>query len=92
MSRSSLTEKAEVGNLLQRPPQVAARLEAAPIGIDVHVADGLLDPDAEAQRAPREGVQDVHKMRVVGGEAPVGVHPLKVRTGRVQTCGRDTNT
>lgn len=52
------------------------------------MANGLLDPDAEAQRAPREGVQDVHKVGVVGGEAPVGVHPLEVGTGRVQTCGR----
>lgn len=45
----SLTEQAEVSDLLQRPPQVAAGLEAAPVGIDVHMADGLLDPDAEAQ-------------------------------------------
>lgn len=88
MSRSSLTEQAEVSDLLQRPPQVAARLEAAPVGIDVHVANRLLDPDTEAQRAPREGVQDVHKVGIVGGKAPVGVHPLKVGTGRVQTCGR----
>lgn len=50
------------------------------------MADGLLDPDAETQGAPREGVQDVHKVGVVGGEAPMGVHPLKVGAGRVQTC------
>lgn len=50
------------------------------------MADGLLDPDAETQRAPRESVEDVHKVSVVWGETPVGVHPLKVRTSWVQTC------
>lgn len=50
------------------------------------MADRLLDPDAETQGAAGEGVEDVHKVSVVGGEAPVGVHPLKVRTSWVQTC------
>lgn len=50
------------------------------------MADGLLDPDAEAQGAPCEGVEDVHKVSVVRGETPVGVHPLKVRASWVQTC------
>lgn len=46
---SSLTKQAKVSDLLQRPPQVAAGLEPSPVGVDVHVANGLLDPDAEAQ-------------------------------------------
>lgn len=50
------------------------------------MADGLLDPDAETQGASREGVEDVHKASVVGRQAPVSVHPLKVRASRVQTC------
>lgn len=84
----SLTKYPEVCDLLQGPPHVAAGLEAASIGVDVHVAHGLLDSDAEAQRAPGEGVQHVHKVSVVGGEAPVGMHPLKVGTSWVQTCGQ----
>ena len=52
------------------------------------MTDRLLNPDAEAKRAPREGVKDVHKVSVVRGETPVSVHPLEVRTSWVQTCSK----
>lgn len=49
------------------------------------MADRLLDPDAEAQGAPCEGVEHVHEVSVVRREASVCVHPLKVWASRVQT-------
>lgn len=82
-----LTKYPKVSDLFQSTPEVAARLEAASVGVNVDVTDRLLDPNAETQRASREGVQDVHKVRVVRRQPPVSVRPLKVRTGRVQTCG-----
>lgn len=88
MRSPSLTKYPKVSDLIQGPSQVAAGLEAASVGVDVHVAHRLLDSDAEAQRAPGEGVQHVHKVSIVGGEAPVGMHPLKVGTGWIQTCRR----
>lgn len=82
-----LTKYPKVSDLLQSAPEVAARLEAASVGVNVHVTDGLLDPDAEARGASSEGVEDVHEVSVVRRQPPVSVHPLKVRTSRVQTCG-----
>lgn len=81
-----LTKYPIVSNLLQGPSEVAAWLEAASVGVNVHMANRLLNPDAETQGAPCEGVEDVHKVSIIRGETSVGVHPLKVRTGRVQTC------
>ena len=49
------------------------------------MAHRLLDADAEAQRAPGEGVEDVHEVSVVRGEPPVGVLALEVRAGGIQT-------
>lgn len=83
-----LTKYPEVSDLLQSPPEIAAWLEAASIGVNVYVAHRLLDPNAETQGAPRESVEDVYKVSVVRGEAPVGVLALKVRTSWVQTCKR----
>lgn len=87
-----LTEKPKVCNLLQGPSEVAAWLEAASIGVNVHMANRLLDPNAETQGAPREGVQDVHKVSIIWRETPVGVLPLKVRTSWVQTCRKTKKT
>lgn len=81
-----LTEYPKISDLLQGPPEVAARLEAASIRVNVNMANRLLDPDAEAQGPPREGVEDVHEVSVIRRETPMGVHPLKVRTSWVQTC------
>lgn len=47
--RVILTKYPKVSNLLQGPPEVAAGLEAASVGVNVYVANGLLDPDAETQ-------------------------------------------
>jgi len=80
-----LTKQSIVGDLLQGAPEVAARLEAPSVGVDVHVAHRLLDADAETQGAPGEGVQHVHKVGVVRGEAAVGVLPLKVWAGWIET-------
>lgn len=83
---SVLTKYPQVSDLLQSTPEVAPRLEAASVGVNVHMTDGLLDPDAETQGASREGVEDVHKVSVVGRQPPVGMHALKVWASRVQTC------
>lgn len=42
-----LTKYSKVSDLLQSPPEVAAWLEAASIGVNIYMADRLLDPDAE---------------------------------------------
>lgn len=84
-SLSVLTNYPKVSDLLQSAPEVAARLEAAAVGVNVDMTDGLLDPDAETQGASREGVEDVHKVSVVRRQAPVSVHPLKAWASRVQT-------
>lgn len=81
-----LTKYPKVSDLLQGSPQIAARLEAASVGVNVNVAHRLLDPDAETQGAPREGVEDVYKVSIVWGEASVGVLALKVWTSWIQTC------
>ena len=41
-----LTKQSIVSDLLQGAVQVAARLEASAVGVDVHVAHRLLDADA----------------------------------------------
>lgn len=85
-----LTKYPKVGNLFQGSPEVAAWLEAASVGVNVYMSNRLLDPDAETKGAPCESVEDVHKVGVIRGEAPVGVFPLKVRTSWVQTCRQET--
>ena len=89
--KAVLTEHPKVSDLLKGAPEVAARLEAATVWVNVHVADRLLDADAEAQAAPCEGVEDVHEVSIIWGQAPVGVLPLKVRTSWVQTCRHRIN-
>lgn len=42
----SLTKEAKFGYCFQRALQIAAWLEAASIGVDVHMAYRLLDADA----------------------------------------------
>lgn len=85
ISNRIFTKYPKVSDFLQGAPHVAARLEAAPVGVDVHMADGLLYPDAETQRTPSVGVEDVHEVGVIWREAPVGVFALKVRSGWIQT-------
>lgn len=80
-----LTKYPKVGNLLQGPPEIAAWLEAASIGINVYVAHRLLDPNAETQGTPREGVEDIYKMSIVWREAPVGMFALKVWSSWIQS-------
>lgn len=80
-----LTKYPKVSDLLQSAPEVAAWLEAASVGVNVDMADRLLDPDAETQGAPCEGVEHVHEVSIVRREASVCVHPLKVWASRVQT-------
>lgn len=42
-----LTKYPKVSDLLQGPPEVAAWLEATSIGVNIYMADRLLDPNAE---------------------------------------------
>lgn len=49
------------------------------------MADGLLDSNAETQRAACEGVKDIHEVSIIWGEAPVGVFALEVGTSGIQT-------
>ena len=46
----------------------------------------LLDADAEAQRAPCEGVKNVHKVSIIWEQAVVSMLSLKVWPGWVKTC------
>lgn len=80
-----LTKYPKVSDVLQSAPEVAAWLEAASVGVNVHMTDRLLDPDAEPQEVPCEGVEHVHEVSIVRREASVCVHPLKVRASWVQT-------
>lgn len=80
-----LTKYPKVSDLLQSAPEVAAWLVAASVGVDVDMTDRLLDPDAETQGPPCEGVEHVHEVSIVRREAPVCVRPLKVWASRVQT-------
>lgn len=82
----------ETLDTLQRDPQqrvldVAARLESAPVGVNVNVAHGSLDADAAARRAPGVGVQDVHKLGIVSGQSVLDVCVFKVGTCWIQTYG-----
>lgn len=61
---------------------VTARLECAPVGVNVDVPHGSLDADAAVRGSSGVGVQDVHELGVVGGE---GV--LVVRVFKGGTCG-----
>lgn len=53
------------GDELHGVLNVAARLEGAAVGINVHVTHGSLDADAEVRRASGVCVQDVHKGGIV---------------------------
>jgi hypothetical protein len=66
--------------------QIAAWLETASIGVYVHMTHRLLDADAESQRAPCEGVKNVHKVSIIWGQAVVSMLSLKVWPGWVETC------
>lgn len=52
----------------------------------------LLDTNAESQGAACEGMEDVHKVSIIRGEAFVFMFALKVWTSWVQTCrcGQET--
>ncbi|MEQ2218231.1 hypothetical protein XENOCAPTIV_000337, partial [Xenoophorus captivus] len=63
---------------------VAARLEAASIGVNIQMADGLLYPDAETQGTPSESVEDVNEVGIIWREAPVGMFAFKVRSSWIQ--------
>lgn len=69
----------------QHVAQRAAGLNLAAVGVDVDVPDGPLDADADAQSFPRVGVQDVHEVGVIGGQALLLLHVLKQGPRRVQT-------
>jgi len=72
---------------------VAARLEGASVGVDVHVAHGPLDADAAVRQAARVGVQDVHELGVTRGQDVLVVGVLEGGPGGVQPCGaRGTKT
>lgn len=52
----------------QHVPQPAAWLHVSSVGIDIDVANGLLDPDADAESLSRVGVEDVDKVGIVRGQ------------------------
>lgn len=81
-----LTKNPIVSDFFQGTSEVATRLEASSVGVNVHMPDRLLDPNAESQRASCESVKHVNEVSVVRREASVGVLALEVRTSWVQTC------
>lgn len=44
---------------------MAARLEGAPIGVEVIVCNGLFDAHTQAHVLPGEGVNGVHKVGII---------------------------
>lgn len=62
---SLLTVQAVLGDVLVEIQEVAARLEGAPVGVEVVVCDGLLDAHTQAHVLPGEGVDGVHKVGVI---------------------------
>lgn len=83
IDKTFLTKYAKVCDLLQGSSKVAARLEAASIGINIYMANRLLDANAQTQRASSESVKDIYKVSVVWRQASVSMFTLKVRTGWV---------
>lgn len=73
------------GDELHGVLNVAARLEGATVGVNVHVTHGSLDADAEVRRASGVCVQDVHKGGIVRWQTPRTVCILKAGARRVQT-------
>lgn len=66
---------------------VAARLEGAPVGVNVHVSKGPLDADAAVRGPPGVGVQDVHELRVVRGQDVLDVRVFEGGACGIQACG-----
>lgn len=77
-------ELTSICNWLQDIVESTARLVVTPIGVNVDVSHGHLNPDAQAE-GTREGVEDVHEVCVVGRQPPVNVHPFKHGPSRIQT-------
>lgn len=64
--------------------EVAARLEGAPIGVEVIVGNGLLDAHTQAHVLPGKGMNGIHKIGIIWRKALVGGSSLKHRARRVQ--------
>lgn len=71
----------------QRVLDVAARLERATVGVNVNVSNRSLDADAAARGPPGVGVQDVHKLGIVGGEGGLVVCVFKGGACGIQAYG-----
>lgn len=69
----------------QHVTQSTAGLHFTAVGIDVNVADGLLDPNADAQCFSRVCVQNIHKVSVIRRESILLVHALKHRSCWIET-------
>lgn len=69
----------------QHVTQSTAGLHFTTIGVDVNVADGLLDPNADAQGFPRVRVQNIHKVSVIRRESILLLHALKHRSCWIET-------
>lgn len=78
------TEEAVLGYVLVKVSQVTSRLEVSSVGVEVVMSHGLLDAHAEAHALVGEGVDDVHKISIIGRQSVRGRHALKQRPRWIQ--------
>lgn len=69
----------------QHVTKCTAGLHVTTVGVDVNVPNWLLDANADTQSLSSVRVQNIHKVGVIWGEAPLLLHTLKHRPCRVQT-------
>ena len=84
----ALTVQAVLGDVVVDVVEVAARLEGAPVGVEVLVGDRLLDAHAQTHALLGERVDGVHEVRVVGGQPVHRGHALEQGPRGVQAWGR----
>lgn len=65
--------------------QVTSRLGVSSVGVEVIMSHSLLDAHAEAHAFLGEGVDGVHKIRIIGRQSLRGRHALKQRPRWIQT-------
>lgn len=71
-------------NVFVELQEVAARLEGAPVGVEVIVGNGLFDAHTQTHVLPGKGMNSIHKIGIIWRKALVGGSSLKHRSCRVQ--------
>lgn len=87
LASSHLTPDSILDNVIVDVHEVAAGLKCPPVGIEVEMSHRLLDADAEAHVLLGEGVDGVHKVRIIRRQAVGRGHAFEEGASRIKTCG-----